>query len=441
MRYISNSDADRQAMLATLGMTSVEELFSDIPQAVKDRFQPLGLPGRSEMEVAHIVEELASLNEAGQGKISFLGGGIYDHYIPSVVWHMTSRSEFYTAYTPYQPEISQGTLAAMFEFQTLVCELTGMEVANASMYDGATALAEGVLMAERIVEKKRIAIARSLFPHYRRVVDTYCWAAGIEIVELPITPDGRCDRAAIQDGPSAFVIQSPNAFGVIEDLQGVKELVGNALLVVVTNPISLGLLVPPGQYGTDIVVAEGQPLGLSPSFGGPLLGLFATRMRYLRQTPGRIAGQTVDAKDKIGYTMAAQTREQHIRREKATSNICTNSALCALAATVYLASLGADGLRELALLNAEKAHYLARQITALPGYKLAFAAPFFNEFTVRVPCDPQTIRSCLKKEGILVDDPQRLVEIGVTEALRLAVTEKRTKEELDRLVSLLGGIR
>ncbi len=441
MRYIANTDADRRAMLSAVGLASLEELFADIPQAVRDRFQPLNLPARSEMEVARSVQKVASINEDPCGRISFLGGGIYDHYVPSVVSHITSRSEFYTAYTPYQPEVSQGTLTAMFEFQTLVCELTGMEVANASMYDGATALAEGVLMADRIVGKQRIAVSRALFPHYRRVLDTYCWAAGIEVVELPITKDGQGDTAAIPDGLSGLVIQSPNAFGVIEEFEGLKGAVGEALLIVVTNPISLGLLAPPGQFGADIVIAEGQPLGLSPSFGGPLLGLFATRKRYLRQMPGRIAGQTVDAEEKIGYTMAAQTREQHIRRERATSNICTNSALCALAATVYLASLGADGLQKLAQLNLEKAHYLAEQITALSGYELAFGALFFNEFTVCVPADPEKICAQLKEEGILIGDSRSLPDVGLAGVLRFAVTEKRTREELDLLVTILGGIQ
>jgi len=441
MRYISNTDADRRKMLATIGLASLEHLFTDIPQRVKDRFQPLDLPVRTEMEVARALEEFARSNNDWQASISFLGGGIYDHYIPSVVSHVTSRSEFYTAYTPYQPEVSQGTLTAMFEFQTLVCELTAMEVANASMYDGATALAEGVLMAERIVGNKRVAVAQPLFPHYRRVVDTYCWAAGIEVVELRATANGRCDTAEIPDKLSSLVIQSPNAFGVIEELEGLKDILGKALLIVVTNPISLGLLAPPGQFGADVVVSEGQPLGLSPSFGGPLLGMFATRKRFLRQMPGRIAGQTVDAKGKIGYTMAAQTREQHIRRERATSNICTNSALCALAATVYLASHGANGLQEVAQLNLEKAHYLAQQITSLTSYEMAFEAPFFNEFTVSVPSDPQMTRARLQEEGFLVDDPTQLASLGVADALRFAVTEKRTKEELDRLVTLLGGIQ
>jgi glycine dehydrogenase subunit 1 len=437
MTYISNTNTDRQAMLDAIGARSLEDLFRDIPEELKDRFRPLNLPARSELEARRILETLASLNTDAQETISFQGGGIYDHYIPSIVSHVTSRSEFYTAYTPYQPEVSQGTLTAMFEFQTLICELTEMEIANASMYDGASALAEAVLMAQRIGRTKRVAVARSLFPHYRRVLDTYCWAADIDIVEVPYTESGRCDVTAVPKEISAFVLQTPNVFGVIESLDGLKEMLADALLIVAVNPISLGLLEPPGEFGADIVVGEGQPLGIPAAFGGPLLGLLATRKEYLRQTPGRIAGQTVDTEGHIGYTMAAQTREQHIRRERATSNICTNSALCALAATVYLASLGASGLRKLAELNLEKAHYLAEQLVTLPGYALVFQAPFFNEFTVRTPEDPRAIRQKLKENGILVEDPQSLVALGLPDALRFAVTEKRTKEELDRVVAIL----
>ena len=440
MRYIANTDADRRAMLAAIGLTSLDDLFSDISQQVKDRFRPLDLPAKSEMEVAGALQDLADANLARR-ELSFLGGGVYDHYIPSAISHITSRSEFYTAYTPYQPELSQGTLTAMFEFQTLVCELFGMEVANDSMYDGATALAEGARMAARILKRPQIAVARNIFPQYRRVLDTYCWASGIEIVEVPYMQDGRCDRAAIPEGTAGFIIQIPNAFGVIEDLAGLKDRIGDALLIVAANPIAAGLLAPPGEFGADIVVAEGQPLGIPLSFGGPFLGLFATRERHLRQIPGRLTGQTVDAEGKVGYTMAAQTREQHIRRGKATSNICTNSQLCALTATVYLACLGATGLRELATLNLEKAHYLAENLSALPGYELAFSAPFFNEFTMRVPGDPRKIRLQLKDAGILLDDPKSLATLGAPDTLRFAVTEKRTKDELDRLVDILGGMR
>ena len=440
MRYLAHSDADRREMLRSIGVPSIDALFADLPRAVVDAFRPLGLSPQSEQEVVAGLARLAARNAAA-GKVCFAGGGIYDHYAPSLVDHVLSRSEFYTAYTPYQPEISQGTLTAMFEFQTLVCELTGMDVANASLYDGATALAEAALLAVRATGIRRIAVARSLFGHFRRVVQTYAWAAGVEVLEVPFTQDGGLDRSAVPTGISGLLVQTPNALGVIEDLTGLKQGLDQALLVVAAHPLSLGVLAPPGDFGADVVVGEGQPLGLPASFGGPLLGLFACKERYLRQMPGRVAGRTVDADGKEGYTMAVATREQHIRRERATSNICTNSALCALAATVYLAALGSEGLREVALLNLSKAHYLAEKLAALPGHALAFGGPFFNEFIVRVPSDPRRVRTRLQEEDFLVEDPQNLAQFGLERALRLAVTEKRTRAELDRFARVLGGLR
>ncbi|HHE51631.1 MAG TPA: aminomethyl-transferring glycine dehydrogenase subunit GcvPA, partial [Candidatus Acetothermia bacterium] len=290
MRYIPNTDEDRREILAAIGRSSISELFDDIPRNVKALFQPLGQAGKSEMEVRTELEALSRENKAGEA-VSYLGAGIYDHYIPSVVSHITSRSEFYTAYTPYQPEISQGTLTAMFEFQTLVCELTGMEIANSSMYDGGTALAEAAMMAARVTGKRRLAVSGALFSHSRRVLDTYCWASGIEVVEIPAR-DGRCDFTQVPSDVGGVIVQSPNAFGVIEDLSGVKGDIGDALLIVAVNPVSLGILTPPGELGADIVTAEGQPFGLAATFGGPLLGMFATRKAYLRQMPGRLVGQT-----------------------------------------------------------------------------------------------------------------------------------------------------
>ena len=440
MRYIPKTSADRREMLASIGVSSIEELFVDIPESVRSRFQPLNLPPRSEMEVAAIVGGLADHNKSTDA-VCLLGGGIYDHYVPSIVGHLSSRSEFVTAYTPYQPEISQGTLTAMFEFQTYVCELTGMELANASMYDGATALAEAVLMAERIQKKGAVAVPRSLFSHVRRVLDTYCWAADIEIHEIGILPDGTVDLDSLPEELSAVVVQTPNAFGVIEPLAGVKDRIGDALLIVSCHPLSLGLLQPPGAFGADIVVAEGQSLGLAMGYGGPLLGLFAARKEYLRQMPGRVAGRTIDVDGKTGYAMAAQTREQHIRRQRATSNICTNSALCALTSTIYLASAGAAGLRQVAELNLEKAHYLADGITAIEGYQLAFSGGFFNEFIVTVPGNAATVHDELIQAGFAVEDPHALHSLGLDNALRFAVTEKRTKDELDRVIEILGGSR
>ncbi len=440
MRYIPNTSDDRHEMLAAIGVSSIEELFADIPDSLKERFQPLGLPARSEMEVASVLGAMADRNESAD-VVCLLGGGIYDHYVPSIVGHLLSRSEFSTAYTPYQPEISQGTLTTMFEFQTFVCELTGMEIANASMYDGATALAEAVLMAERIRKKGAVAVPRSLSSHLRRVLDTYCWATDIEIHEIPYKANGTVELAPLPEELSAVVIQTPNAFGVIESLAGLKDRMGEVLLIVSCHPLSLGLLQPPGAFGADIVVAEGQSLGLSMGYGGPLLGLFATRKGYLRQMPGRVSGRTVDADGNTGYAMAAQTREQHIRRQRATSNICTNSALCALAATIYLASAGAAGLRQVAELNLEKAHYLADGITTIDGYELAFSGAFFNEFVLNVPGDAAVIHDRLVQAGFAVEAPDDLRSMGLENALRLAVTEKRTRDELDRLIQVLGGIR
>jgi glycine dehydrogenase subunit 1 len=309
------------------------------------------------------------------------------------------------------------------------------------MYDGATALAEAVLMAERIRPRRKAAVSAALFPHVRRVLDTYCWAAGIELVSVPCTAAGHCDWSDVTDDVSCFVIQSPNAFGVLEPLDGVKRHLGEALLIVSTYPLSLGLLTPPGAFGADIVVAEGQSLGLPMGFGGPLLGLFATQKQYLRQIPGRVAGRTLDAEGKVGYTMAAQTREQHIRRERATSNICTNSALCALTATVYLATVGSEGLRRVATLNLQKAHELAERIAALPGYELAFSGPFFNEFVVRPASPAIDVYRRLVDAGLLATGPEELEKLGVRNALRFAVTEQRTREEMDRVVATLGGTR
>ncbi|MGQ9477258.1 MAG: aminomethyl-transferring glycine dehydrogenase subunit GcvPA [Candidatus Bipolaricaulia bacterium] len=440
--FIPHTPGDIAEMLAAIGAGSIDELFSDIPPEVLKRYKPLGLAPRSELEVTHALRELAAENLDPTRFISFLGGGIYDHFIPAAVEHILLRSEFYTAYTPYQAEISQGTLTWMFEFQTMVCELTGMEVANSSMYDGATALAEAMFMASRVTGKRKFLIAGSINPFHRQVLQTYAWAADLQLIELPYNERGQLDQGALKEQltrePKAEVggllIQSPNFFGIIEDLEGLKEVLGEAFLIVSVNPISLGLLRPPGEFGADIVVGEGQALGNPPNFGGPLLGLFATRQKYLRQMPGRVSGQTVDAEGKTGYVMALQTREQHIRRERATSNICTNEALCALAATVWLAALGKEGLRELAELNLQKAHYLAERIGEIKGYRLKFAGPFFNEFVVQLPQGrrPSELLAALREAKIL--GGLDLSPYGLKDSLLVAVTEKRTKEELDLFV-------
>lgn len=325
----------------------------------------------SELEVSQLVNQMAAENAHTGQHVSFLGGGIYDHYIPAIISHLISRGEFLTCYTPYQAELSQGTLTWMFEFQTMVCELTAMEVANSSMYDGGSALAEAMLMAKNVTGRTKFLVPRNLNPHYRQCLETYAWGAGLELIDVPFTDTGQIDRAALQPDEigelAGLIVQTPNFFGIIENLSGLKDLIKDAFLIVSVNPISLGILAPPGLFGADIVVGEGQPLGIPQSFGGPLLGIFATRMSYVRRMPGRMAGRTVDADGRVGYVMALQTREQHIRREKATSNICTNQALMALCATIYMATLGRRGLRKLAELNLQKAHYLAEKISVLPG--------------------------------------------------------------------------
>ena len=441
MRYIPNTDADRRAMLDTIGFSSLDDLFRDIPEAVRSSFVPLGLRGRSEQEVAARLSELAS-QDAASSKVPLLGGGIYDHYTPSIVDHMASRTEFYTAYTPYQPEISQGTLTVMFEFQTLIAELTGMEIANASMYDGATSLAEAILMATRIRRVARVAVARNLFPTYRRVIDTYAWAAGIELLEIPYGKDGRSDLAALPKHVAAVVLQSPNAFGVIESLDGTKESAGGRVarrrdLSDIARTPRAARCIRCGHRGWRGAITR-SPDGVRGTAAWAVRDP-ATRI-FVRCLDGS-PDEPSDAAGAVGYTMAAQTREQHIRREKATSNICTNSALCALAATVYLASVGADGLEKVARLNHDKAHYLAGRIAELDGYDLIFDAPFFNEFVVRVPGDVASVRARLDDAGFLVDGSNDLERLGVKNALRFAVTEKRTRVELDRLVEVLGGAR
>ncbi len=435
--YLPHTPEDTRAMLDAIGVPDVDALFTDIPPEVRRRYRPVGLPSRDELAVHRHLTALAE-RSTGWKLIPFLGGGLYDHYIPPVVGHVLSRSEFSTAYTPYQAEVSQGTLTWMFEYQTMICELTGMEVANASMYDGATALAEAVLMAHRTAGGRVVLVPRSLHPRLREVLATYAWGAGLSLHEVPYGEDGRLALERIPDGTCALIVQQPNALGVLEDMTGLKDRLGKAFLIAYASPIPLAVIEPPGSFRADVVVGEGQPLGNPVSFGGPLLGFFSTRTEHLRRMPGRVSGRTQDADGKPGYVMTFQTREQHIRREAATSNICTNSALCALAATVYLAALGPAGLRRVALLCYERAHALADRVAALPGYSLAFTGPFFHEFVVRC-ADPQGTADKLRRAGIAVLPPSFLHPLGIEDGLLVAVTEKRTEEELNRFVAALEG--
>ena len=434
-------------MLEAIGLGSAEELFDSIPQDLRLQ-KPLNTPAAlSEIELLDRFEQTGARN-AGARRISFLGGGAYSHYIPTIVDHILSRSEFFTAYTPYQPEISQGTLQTIFEFQTLVCQLTGMEVANASMYDGSTGLAEAVLMAERVTKRSKVIASTASHPQYLEVVRTYVQHAGIhlDLVEFD-EKTGQSSRAlaeAVDDSTAALVVQSPNFFGCIEDVAVLADAAhakGALLVVAITEAMSLGLLKSPGACGADIVVAEGQSFGVPLSFGGPYLGLFSTREKYARQIPGRLVGEAYDKHGRRGFVLTLATREQHIRREKATSNICTNEGLIALAATVYLETMGRRGVQEVAHQCAQKAAYAARAIAKLPGYSLPFSGPYFNEFVVRAPGKAVELLVRLGKEigidgGIALS---RLMPDRPNDFL-VCVTETNSRQQIDALVEGLAAI-
>ena len=428
--YIANTDADRTEMLRTLGIETVEELFADIPQELRNPSLDIP-PPLSEMELRRELESLAAQNRHPGGRACFLGAGAYYHFIPSVVRSIISRGEFLTAYTPYQPEVSQGTLQATYDFQTMICNLLGMDVADAGMYDGASALAEAALMACRITGKGCVAILNTVSPTYRQVVNTYTHPQGIEILTL----EGRSPR--MPENAACLIVQYPNYFGYLDDLAVLEREAHGAdsLLVVSANPLAMGLFRPPGEYNADIVIGEGQPLGIPPSFGGPYVGLFTARQRYVRQMPGRIVGKTVDSRGRPGYVLTLSTREQHIRRERATSNICTNQALMTLAATVYLAALGKRGLRHVAELCYHKAHYAASLIGELRGFSFPCQGTFFHEFAVQCPAPPAEInRRLLEKDIIGGLDISDLLPNGML----ICVTEMNTREEIETLASALS---
>ncbi len=447
MKYIPNTDEDRRAMLESLGVESIDDLFASIPEEVRFRGD-IDIPeGMSEMELAKHIEGLAGKNLTTEEYCCFMGAGAYDHFLPAAVDHMVSREEFYTAYTPYQPEVSQGTLQVIFEFQTMISELTGMDVANASMYDGGTAMMEAALMAGRLTRRgERIVVSSSVHPQYREILKTYLHGREWDLVEVPVS-DGVTDMdaltEAVNDDTIAVLMQNPNFFGLLEPVEEFQQLTGefrNAHLVVACDPISLGVIRPPATYGADIVVGEGQPLGNPLSFGGPYLGFFAAGSRAVRRMPARIIGQTEDVDGRRGFVMTMQTREQHIRRERATSNICTNEGLNALAATVYLSLMGRQGLREVAEQSLQKAHYAAQRIDELPGYRLKYDRPFFKEFVVECDRPAAEVVSSLLEHKILAGfDLGRMVD-GMDNSLLVAVTEKRTKEEIDELVARLEGL-
>ncbi len=448
MRYTPHTEEEIRLMLDVVGVGSVDELFRSIPAEVQNAAAKTELPPPlSEMEAAAEARELASASYDPTRAVSFLGGGAYDHYIPAAVDQLLLRSEFYTCYTPYQAEVSQGTLQAIYEYQSMIIQLTGMQIANASGYDGASVCADAVLMAAAIKKKRpRVLLSAALNPAYRKTVETYNLDGASQIELLP-AGNGATDLAALEqalgEDVACVLVQSPNFFGVIENTEEIVRLAheAGALVAVAGCPIALGVLKSPGEAGADIAVGEGQPLGVPLSYGGPYLGYFATRDTFKRQLPGRLVGRTEDDRGQSGYVLTLQTREQHIRREKATSNICTNQSLLALAATIHLSLLGKKGLRTVAELCLQKAHYLADKISALDGWALAWPdAPFFREFAVLPPVAPSVVIDKLLEQDILAG-----IDLGKLDAthegkLLIAVTEQRTKKQMDAFVEALAGV-
>jgi glycine dehydrogenase subunit 1 len=444
LSYVLNTDADQKAMLEKIGVGSVEELFQSIPATLRLQ-RPLDVPpALTEIELQRHLAELGRRNASAEDAVCFLGGGAYDHFIPAVVDAVASRSEYYTAYTPYQAEASQGSLQAFFEYQTLICQLTGLDVANASLYDGGSAVAEAVLMAASISPKRtRVLVAESVHPEYRRTLETYLVNLDVKADTLP-TPEGFLNpddlKRAVEDNTLCVIVQHPNFFGCLEEVGALSAAAKaqGALFVVSFDPISLGLLRRPGQYGADIAVAEGQCLGNPMVYGGPYLGILACREEHVRKMPGRLVGQTVDRHGRRCWVLTLQTREQHIRREKATSNICTNQGLFALRAAVYLAALGPQGLRETAELCLRKAHYAAEQLGQVPGVALRFKRPFFKELTLQVPGQVGLLLSSLLTDGYHAGLPLGRWYPGLANCMSVAVTEKRTKAEIDGLTAAMG---
>ncbi len=430
--YVPNTEQDRRAMLDAIGVDSVDELFADIPAGFLN--YDLDIPSaKDELQLGRYAREMASRNAVPGDFACFLGAGSYRRHIPAVVRQITGRSEFMTAYTPYQPEVSQGTLQTAFEFQSLVCQLTGMDVANLGMYDGSTSLAEAALMAARITKRGRVAITDTVSPLYKDVLNTYVQAPGIAVDTIGSS------TTRLDDDTACLIVQQPNFLGYMEDLESLSDLAHSrgALLIVSADPVSLGMFRPPSDFDADIVVGEGQALGVPTTYGGPYVGLFACKRDYIRQMPGRIVGRTVDTRGNEAYVLTLQTREQHIRRERATSNICTAVALIALMSTVYMASFGRRGLRHVAELCYHKAHYAAHLIESLPGFSLPIDGTFFQEFVVECPAPPALINERLLEFGIIggLD-----VSNQVSNGMLICVTELNSRDEIDRLTGALGEI-
>lgn len=436
MPYIPHTDQDRREMLATIGAKSIDDLFREIPPSLRVRGQ-LNVP--EALDEHRLLGKLFELSRQNKNLLSdlvcFLGAGIYDRYIPASVAAVISRGEFLTAYTPYQPELSQGYLQTIYEFQTMVAELYGMDVANASMYDGATSMAEAGILAHSVNGRTKIAVSSAVHPHYRQVLQTYCWSVDLQVVELDAKTGETSDYSKVDADTACIIVQYPNFFGTIEDLRKAKDAAERhkALLVVVADPIACAILPPPGEFGADIVVGEGQPLGVAMGFGGPAVGLFACKSEFVRRIPGRIVGRTVDQQGRPGFVMTLRTREQDIRREKATSNICTNEALMALAATVYMIALGKNGMRTVAETSIRNTQYAMKKLTALPGVSRKFDGKVFDEFVLQIP-DAGNLHKELIHEGILAGLPLGKFYPELHDCLLLAVTETRTREQIDQFV-------
>jgi len=448
MRFIPHTEQDIREMLETIGIQNVDQLFTGIPADLRLGDTPLSLPSAlSESEVVAKLRQIQKRNPDPEEVSSFLGAGAYRHYSPAIIGSLIQRGEFSTSYTPYQAEVSQGTLQAIFEFQTMIAMLTGMDVVNASMYDGASALAEAVLMAHRINKKSEYLIASSVHPEYRQTVETYLRGANHQLVNVPYDSAGKTDLEFIlqnlNNRVSAVVLQSPNFFGIVEEYEELgKELAEQdiLLIVVVAEPLSLGILKPPGERLADIVVGEAQSFGLPVSYGGPYAGFFATREKFVRQMPGRLAGETVDRRGRRSFVLTLSTREQFIRREKATSNICTNQGLCMLAVTIYLAVMGKQGLRELALLNLSKTDYMKKKLSKIQGFEMQFSGDTFNEIVLKCPKPANEIRDALLEYKILAGLPLGNYYPELDDSLLLCATELNTVEDIDLLADKLETV-
>lgn len=443
-RYLPMTEADQKEMLETIGVESIEDLFSDIPKDIRFKGEMNLKEALKETELVSYFQELASKNVSIKQVPSFLGAGVYEHYIPSIVDHVISRSEFYTAYTPYQPEISQGELQAIFEFQTMICELTGMDLANSSMYDGPTALAEAAMLSAGHTKKKTILVSKAVHPEARAVLQTNATGQRLNVIEID-TENGVTDLAQLKevygDDTACVVVQHPNFFGNLEPLAELEQIThsGKAMFVVSSNPLALGLLKPPGHFGADIVVGDAQPFGIATQFGGPHCGYFATTKKLMRKVPGRLVGQTTDEHGQRGFVLTLQAREQHIRREKATSNICSNQALNALAASVAMTAIGKKGVKEMAYQNVQKATYLKQQLKA-NGVEVVFEQPTFNEFVVKVNKSVSEVNEVLLTKGFIGGYDLGRDDSALEGQMLLAVTEVRTKKELDSFAKELGAL-